>query len=121
MHWIFTAASRLKRLGILGMNRRNAACILDHNQRAFYPVVDDKLRMRDLCLRIGVPTPEIYAEIAYHSMLRHLSDYLAERDDSVIKPNRGSAGRGVLAVVRRAGMNYFRPHGGRLAAALLGL
>src|SRR5260370_16680315 len=86
MHWIFTAARRLKRLGILGMNHRNAACILDHNPRALYPLVDDKLRMRDLCQRIGVPTPEVYAEIAYHSMLRHLRDYLAVRDDFVIKP-----------------------------------
>ena len=74
MFWLITAARRLKRLGILGMNHRNAACILDHNPRALYPLVDDKLRMRDLCLRIGVPTPEIYAEIAYHSVLGQLSD-----------------------------------------------
>src|SRR5438270_10446840 len=102
MYWMFTAARQLKKLGILGMNRRNAACILDHNPRVLYPLVDDKLRMRDLCLRIGVPTPEVYAEIAYHSMLGHLRDYLGDRDDFVIKPNRGSAGRGVLVVVGRA-------------------
>src|SRR5260370_36626925 len=118
MHWIFTAARRLKRLGILGMNRRNAACILDHNPRALYPLVDDKLRMRDLCRRIGVPTPEIYAEIAYHSMLRHLSDHLGDRDDFVIKPNRGSAGRGVLVVVGRVGKNYVRHSGEQLRPEL---
>jgi alpha-L-glutamate ligase-like protein len=111
MYWFFTAARRLKRLGILGMNHRNAACILDHNPRALYPLVDDKLRMRELCLRIGVPTPAIYAEIAYHSMLGHLSDYLGERDDFVLKPNRGSAGRGVLVVVGREGKNYVRHNG----------
>ena len=33
MRWLFTAARRLRELGILGMNRRNAACILDHNPR----------------------------------------------------------------------------------------
>src|SRR5689334_17467066 len=108
MYWIFTAAGRLRKLGILGMNRRNAACILDHNPRILYPLVDDKLRMRDLCLRIGVPTPAIYAEITYHSMLRHLEDYLGGRDDFVIKPNRGSAGRGVLVVVGKVGGNYLR-------------
>src|SRR5437868_5320927 len=111
MYWIFTAARRLKRLGILGMNRRNAACILDHNPRVLYPLVDDKLRMRDLCLRIGVPTPDIYAEITYHSMLKHLDDYLGGRDDFVIKPNRGSAGRGVLVVVGKVGKNYVRHNG----------
>jgi len=111
MHWIFTAARRLRSLGILGMNHRNAACILDYNPRALYPLVDDKLRMRDLCLRIGVPTPEVYAEISYHSMLKHLSDYLGGRDDFVIKPNRGAAGRGILVVVGRAGKKYLRHNG----------
>src|SRR5712691_5554269 len=99
MFWLFRAARRLRELGILGMNRRNAACILDHNPRSLFPVVDDKLRMRDLCERIGVPTPAVYTTIAYHSMLRRLPDYLGERDDFVVKPNRGSAGRGVLVVV----------------------
>ena len=41
------------------MNRRNAAFILDHNPRALYPLVDDKMRMRDLCVQLGVPTPAI--------------------------------------------------------------
>lgn len=111
MHWIFTAARRLRNLGILGMNHRNAACILDYNPRALYPLVDDKLHMRDLCLRIGVPTPEVYAEISYHSMLKHLTDYLGGRDDFVIKPNRGAAGRGILVVVGRAGKKYIRHNG----------
>src|SRR6266404_3982017 len=101
MYWLFTAARRLKELGILGMNRRNAACILDHNPRTLFPLVDDKLRMRDLCVRIGVATPEIYAEIGYHSMLRRLHDLLGVRDDFVVKPNRGSGGRGVLVVLGR--------------------
>ncbi len=74
MFGLFSAARRLKELGILGMNRRNAACILDHNPRARYPVVDDKLRMHALCVRIGVPTPEVYAEIAHHARLRKLPE-----------------------------------------------
>jgi alpha-L-glutamate ligase-like protein len=119
MYWMFTAARRLKKLGILGMNRRNAACILDHNPRVLYPLVDDKLRMRDLCLRIGVPTPDVYAEITYHSMLRHLDDYLGSRDDFVVKPNRGSAGRGVLVVVGKVGKNYLRHNGELLRPELI--
>src|SRR5438445_4720631 len=103
MFWLFGAARRLKDLGILGMNRRNAACILDHNPRALFPLVDDKLRMRDLCVRIGVPTPEVYREVGFHSMLRHLPEHLGPLDDFVIKPNRGSAGRGVLVITGRAG------------------
>jgi len=111
MLWIFGAARRLKELGILGMNHRNAACIQDHNPRALFPLVDDKLRLRDLCRRIGVPTPQVYAEIAYHSMLRHLADYLRGRDDFVVKPNCGSAGRGVLVILDRREQHFVRHNG----------
>lgn len=110
MQWL-SAARRLRELGILGMNRRNAAYILDHNPRAMYPLVDDKLRMRDLCERIGVPTPAVYGTISYHSMLRRLAEHLGERDDFVIKPNRGSAGRGVLVIVGRQEQRYLRHNG----------
>src|SRR5215467_10961314 len=101
MFWLLTAAKRLRELGILGMNRRNAACILDHNPRARFPLVDDKLRMARLCRSIGVPTPEVYAEVSSYAMLRRLPALLAGRADFVVKPNRGSAGRGVLVLTGR--------------------
>jgi len=111
MQWLLKASRRLKKLGILGMNRRNAAYILDYNPRANFPVVDDKVRMRDLCRRIGVPSPEIYAEISFHSLLGRLPEILAGKDDFVIKPSRGSAGRGVLVVLARAANGYIRHNG----------
>jgi alpha-L-glutamate ligase-like protein len=111
MHWLFAAARRLRELGILGMNRRNAACILDGNPRARFPLVDDKLRMHELCRAIGVPTPAVFAEISSYSMLRRLPELLGERDDFVLKPNRGSAGRGVFVIVGREGRDYLRHNG----------
>jgi alpha-L-glutamate ligase-like protein len=114
MRWLFSAARRLRELGILGMNRRNAACILDHNPRAHFPVVDDKLRLDRLCRRIGVPTPAVYAEVSACSQLRRLGEILAGRDDFVVKPNHGSAGRGVLVVVGRDGRDFLRHNGERL-------
>ena len=114
MFWPFTAARRLRELGILGMNRRNAACILDYNPRARFPLVDDKLRLDALCRKIGVPTPEVYTVIAYHSQLRRLRELLGDRGDFVIKPNHGSAGRGVLVLTGRDGGAYVRHNGERL-------
>jgi alpha-L-glutamate ligase-like protein len=108
MRWLFAAARRLSELGILGMNRRNATCILDHNPREKFPIVDDKMRMHRLCRDIGVPTPEVYAEISSYSTLRRLSDLLGERADFVVKPNHGSAGRGVLVVTDRDEQGYRR-------------
>jgi alpha-L-glutamate ligase-like protein len=101
----------LARLGILGMNRRNAECILDHNPRSAYPAVDSKRKMRDLCHAIGVPTPAIFASIAAHSALRHLPRLLAGREDFVIKPNRGAGGRGILVVAERRGNGFIRHNG----------
>jgi alpha-L-glutamate ligase-like protein len=114
MFGLFKAARRLRELGILGMNRRNAAFILDHNPRSRFPIVDDKLRMARLCQRIGVPTPRVYAEVSSYSMLRHLPRLLGERNDFVVKPNRGSAGRGVLVILGRDGKDYLRHNGDKV-------
>src|SRR5437773_2362296 len=101
MHWLFSSWRKLRELGILGINRRNAAFILDYNPRSLYPLVDDKLRMRDLCRQIHVPTLEIYTTLDSHSSLRRLDELLKDREEFVIKPNRGSAGRGVLVIIGR--------------------
>jgi alpha-L-glutamate ligase-like protein len=114
MLWLFHAARRLKALGILGMNRRNAACINDYNPRALFPVVDDKLRMHHLCRGIGVPTPDVYAVIGSHSELRRLGHTIGARGDFVVKPNHGSAGRGVLVLTGRDGGAFVRHNGERL-------
>jgi alpha-L-glutamate ligase-like protein len=114
MLWLWHAARRLKELGILGMNRRNAECILDHNPRALFPLVDDKLRMHRLCRGIGVRTPDVYAVIGAHSELRRLAETLGDRGDFVVKPNHGSAGRGVLVLLGRDGTDFVRHNGQRL-------
>jgi len=114
MFGIFKAARRLRELGILGMNRRNAAFILDHNPRSRYPLVDDKLRMARLCQRMGVPTPQVFVEVSSYSMLRRLPQLLGERGDFVIKPNCGSAGRGVLVIIGRDGKDYVRHNGAKV-------
>jgi alpha-L-glutamate ligase-like protein len=111
MFWLFRAARRLKQLGIMGMNRRNAAMILDHNPRSKFPLVDDKLRMRDLCEKITVPTPAVYAAVTCYAQLRQLDKILRHRDDFVIKPNNGSGGRGILVVTGRQGPNFLRHNG----------
>ena len=116
MFWLFKAGRRLRELGILGMNRRNAACILDHNPRAKYPLVDDKKRLDDLCRDIGVRSPLLYGVVHTHSQLRHLPRLLTGHRDFVIKPNQGSAGRGILVVTGRQGASFVRHNGQVLSA-----
>lgn len=112
--WLFRAARRLRQLGVLGMNARNAAYILDHNPRSAYPLVDDKLRMHDLCRQIRVPTPRIHAVIGSHSQLPRTNELLGGVAEFVVKPNRGSAGRGILVVTGRDGDVFLRHNGERL-------
>lgn len=100
MWWLF-AAKRLRQLGVLGINRRNADCILQHNPRLRIPIVDDKLLMAELCARIGVPSPAILGIIESHADLRCLPEMLDGRRDFVIKPARGAGGRGILVIVNR--------------------
>jgi alpha-L-glutamate ligase-like protein len=107
----FARWRRLVQMGVLGMNRRNAECILDNNPRAAYPAVDSKRKMRDLCHALGVPTPAIYSSVAAHSALRHLPKLLEGRADFVIKPNRGAGGRGILVVAGRKGDAFVRHNG----------
>lgn len=111
---LLARARRLRSLGILGMNRRNTECILDLNPRSRFPQVDDKNRMRDLCRSIGVPTPDVYVVVAAHSALGRLPRALEPRDSFVIKPNRGTGGRGVLVIVGRDGADFVRHNGHRL-------
>lgn len=114
MFWLFTAARRLRQQGILGMNRRNAGCILDHNPRGKYPLVDDKLRMAELCRMIDVPTPAVYVALESYASLRQLPELLKDRGEFVVKPARGSAGRGVLVVAGRNGRHFVRHNGEKL-------
>jgi alpha-L-glutamate ligase-like protein len=118
MRWLLTASRRLKELGILGMNQRNAEFILDRNPRSLFPLVDDKLRMRDLCNEIGVPTPRIFAELASQASLGRLEECLT-RADFVVKPNRGSGGRGILVFTGRTEKYFVRHNGERMRLAHL--
>ena len=72
------------------------------------------MRMHDLCRQIGVETPEVYGVVRSYATLHRLGEFLGKRGDFVIKPNRGSAGRGVLVLLGRDGDRYVRHNGERL-------
>jgi alpha-L-glutamate ligase-like protein len=93
------------------MNGRNAGPVLGHNPRALYPVVDDKLRLAEVCRRVGVPTPAVFAVLETHGDLRHLEAVLAAHPDCVIKPARGSGGRGIMLLTGPAAGGYRRSGG----------
>jgi alpha-L-glutamate ligase-like protein len=96
------------------MNARNAGAILGHNPRALFPIVDDKLRLIEVCRRVGVATPPVFAVFERHGDLRRLTDTLDTSPDCVIKPARGSGGRGIVLLTGPAPDGY-RRHNGSIA------
>jgi alpha-L-glutamate ligase-like protein len=113
MNWL-TRWRRLRERGVLGMNLRNARCILDLNPRSLFPQVDSKSTTDLLCRKLQVPTPDIFAVIRAHSALRHLPRLVAPRNEFVLKPDRGSGGRGIVVIVGREGNRFVRSNGERL-------
>jgi len=102
---------RLERAGVLGMNRRNAAYILERNPRRLYPLVDDKVRTKTLATRHGIAVPELYAVVEASFEIGGLHAALLERDGFVIKPAQGSGGAGILVVAGHRGIRYRRANG----------
>lgn len=107
----FAWPSELKEHGILGMNRRNLAFILDSNQRSKYPRVDNKLLTKEICQEHDIPAPKTYFVFHNQGEVRHEGPRVAEYDDFVVKPARGAAGRGITVIARHDGDRFFTPGG----------
>jgi alpha-L-glutamate ligase-like protein len=106
-------ARDLRRAGVLGINERNIALTLSENPRALYPIVDDKLKTKAMCERLGVPTAAIVGRATTHSEVRKLVAALRGRADFVLKPAYGSMGNGIL-VVHEASESSWTTSNGRV-------
>lgn len=107
----FSVARRLHRIGLMGLNRRNAEFVLRYNPRKLYPRVDDKLITKKLALAAGLPVPDLYAVVRHEHEIADLHARLRDRDKFVVKPAHGSGGDGILVVTGRRGERYRRASG----------
>ena len=98
MGWL----SELSDLGVLGINKRNACYTLPYNRRSLYPLVDDKLRTKELAKRVGLSVPELYGVVHLTHDVDEIRQDLSKRSDFVIKPACGSGGAGVMVIAGRA-------------------
>lgn len=114
MHWLFRGF-RLRQRGVIGLNARNAGAIMGHNPRGAFPLVDDKIIFAEMCQRVGIPIPPTRAIFANHGDLHYLTESLNAAPDGVIKPARGSGGRGIMVLVGHEGTLYRRA-GGQLVS-----
>jgi alpha-L-glutamate ligase-like protein len=99
---MFSLARRLHEAGVLGINRRNAEYILVHNDRRFYPLVDDKALTKTIAQEKGIAVPELYGTIEIQAQVADIPDIVAGHDDFVVKPAQGSQGQGIVVVTGRS-------------------
>lgn len=114
-----TSPRRLARAGIVGMNRRNVELIAQNNPRHLYPLVDDKLKTKELAEAHGLNAPRLIGVVRQTGQLRQLAEFLTPHPQFVIKPSRGSGGKGILVVTGRDGEDYIKPSGGRIGFDLV--
>jgi alpha-L-glutamate ligase-like protein len=106
-----TTPGKLKKAGIVGMNKRNVYYIAHNNPRRLYPRVDDKLLTKELTEKVGIAAPAMIgvAKTQYH--VRQLKEFLADKEQFVIKPSKGSGGKGILVITGRDGDDFVKPSG----------
>jgi len=100
--------TRLRELGIVGMNQRNAEYIMPYNKRRFYPLVDNKIITKRRAIEHNIPVPELYGHIELEHQAAHLPTLLANRSEFVIKPTNGSGGNGIMVIAGRTASGHFR-------------
>lgn len=110
-HRFLKTPGELRELGVVGINRRNADFILPNNPRRLYDLVDNKVRCKQLAERHGIAVPETYRVIANPKEIRRFQRDFAERDSFVVKPARGSGGKGILVVAGREEEHFLKPSG----------
>lgn len=106
-----TTPAKLKKAGIVGMNKRNVYYIAHNNPRRLYPRVDDKLLTKKITEKVGIAAPAMIgvARSQYH--VKQLEDFLSDIDQFVIKPSKGSGGKGILVIVGRNAEGFIKPSG----------
>jgi alpha-L-glutamate ligase-like protein len=102
---------RLQQRGILSINRRNSDYVLRYNPRKLYPLVDNKLKTKQLALSHGIAVPALYGVIETERQIKQLDHILQPYTDFVIKPAHGAGGDGILVITNRVFGKYRQING----------
>ncbi|MFI4956733.1 MAG: alpha-L-glutamate ligase-like protein [Gammaproteobacteria bacterium] len=107
----FAVLKALKKMGILGMNQRNAEFIQLYNPRKNFPLVDNKILTKKLASQVGIGVPELYCVVEIEHQIAQLHEALKKYSSFVIKPAHGSGGTGIVVITGRRGNNYLKSDG----------
>ena len=102
---------RLKHNGVLSINQRNTDFVLRYNPRKLFPLVDDKLKTKQLALKAGIAVPPLYDIVETEQQIKTIEERLEPYNDFVVKPARGSGGDGILVFSDRVFGRYRQING----------
>lgn len=108
-NWI--SPLKLRDNGILGMNERNISFINRYNDRKYYPIVDDKLQTKIAAKHAKIAVPHLISTIDQQGQVTGIDKILGDLEGFVIKPARGSGGKGILVITGKNSDGYHRPNG----------
>lgn len=108
---LFASPKKLHAKGVMGMNKRNGAYIGRYNDRSKYPLVDDKLKTKIIAQAHGATVPKLIGVIAQQAEVKRIHEMVKHWPGFVIKPARGSGGKGILVVISHANGVYIKPSG----------
>jgi len=117
-HWWhrwFRTPHELSVMGVMGINMRNARFLLPNNPRHLYQRVDDKLITKALAEERGLEVPQTFLVVKSPHDVATMEQKLSAYDSFVMKPARGSGGKGVMVIDHRDGDFYVKPSGSRLS------
>lgn len=107
----FASPGKLRELGIMGINQRNSRYVMRYNKRQLYPLVDDKLKTKQLAVANNLAVPELYGVARTEKEVQTVEQLIQGHSQFVIKPAQGSGGNGILVIDGRIGKNYRRSSG----------
>lgn len=93
------------------MNKRNHSYIGRYNDRSKYPLVDDKLQTKIIAQRAGCTVPQLIGVISNQVEVKTIHEMVKSWPGFVIKPARGSGGKGILVVTSHKDGVYTKPSG----------
>lgn len=105
---------QLKKAGVLSMNKRNIDYISRYNPRKFYQRVDDKLTTKQLALANHIAVPELIGVIKSQHEIAKLPNFLKNQLGFVIKPAKGSGGKGIMVITKVIDGQYFKGNGNQV-------
>lgn len=109
MGWI--SPFKLNQLGMLNMNRRNVDYISRYNNRASYPLVDNKLRTKLVVAEYDVPTPKLLQVVRQQHEISGFKAKAEGMDSFAVKPAKGSGGKGIMVIKGRDGEQFVKASG----------